>query len=273
MPEKLDLFELSVKRGLENYEAPMESGSWEQFQAHMNGGASSSSAVKGGSSFLGKFGVAAAVLTAVGLFVNYSPDTEQLAHHDESIEVLEPMHAENGIVAAADESNYVLENSESDATEKVLTKNSATESHAAESHAIVAEVEAAQETRIVTINEKLQQAANRVENDEVALEKKTTTRYVGKNFNLGAVSEFSPNGDDKDDSFLPASLSAADHFTMTISNDKGDRVFRSNSVERPWTGTDLEGENSKEGHYSWEVILHKDNNNTEIFRGVVKLER
>jgi len=269
MPEKLDLFELSVKRGLENYEAPMESGSWEQFQAHMNGGASSSVAAKGGSSFLGKFGVAAAVLTAVGLFVNYSADTDQLAHHSEPIEVIEPLHTNvSDANDAAEEANYIVENSDAEVSEKVLAENKAIANDA-----IVAEAVAVQETRIVTINEKLQQAANRVEKEEVALEKKTTTRYVGKNFNLGALSEFSPNGDGDDDTFLPATLSAADRFTMTISNDKGDRVFRSNSIDRPWTGEDATGESLNEGHYSWEVILHKDNNSKEIFRGVVKLER
>jgi hypothetical protein len=268
MPEKLDLFELSVKRGLENYEAPMESGAWEQFQAHRTGGAGSSSAAKGGASFLGKFGVAAAILSAVGIFINYGTETDQLAHHSEPIEVVEPVSAHHG-TAHTEASEYVVENASTESSEKVLAENAASEEGGTGTEVI----EASQETRITTINKKLQQAADRVENEEVELEKKTTTRYVGKNFNLGALSEFSPNGDGKDDSFLPATLSAADHFTMTISDDKGARLFRSNSIDRPWTGLDSAGKSLIEGHYSWEVILHKDNNNKEIFRGVVKLER
>ncbi len=277
MSEKLDLFELSVKRGLENYEVPMEEGAWEQFQSHLNTGSGSSSAGGSSSSFLGKFGAAAAILTAVGIFINHGSSIEHspaIAEHS----VSEQDHDNYGASVQEDESAYVVENVETagelsekgaKASEEGFDASSRiADSGKAESGKVEAE-------RIMTINQKLQAAADRAEAeaDKEELEKKTTTRYVGNSFKLGAPSEFSPNGDGKEDSFLPTALEEGSRFTMTISDDRGNRVFRSSQLDRPWKGMDQSGNLAKEGHYSWEVVLHKDNNNKEIFRGVVRLER
>ena len=269
MSEKLDLFELSVKRGLENYEAPMEEGAWNQFQTHLNNGAGSGTATGGsnGSSFLGKFGAAAAVLTAAGLFINYSTDFRQEHIASESIEHIESTHISDfqGI-DVDEESTYVVTSPSDLSAEKTPRIES-------ETKAEIATTEKAEEKRILNINKKLHAAADRAEQEAEELEKKTTTRYVGKNFNLGAASEFSPNGDGKDDIFLPAALTTDSRFIMTITNSNGKKVFSSKSLDRPWNGMNLAGKASAQGHYSWEVILHKDNNNKEIFRGVVRLDR
>lgn len=267
MSEKLDLFELSVKRGFENYEVPMEEGAWNQFQSNMNNGTGSSSAGGSKGSFFGKFGVAAAILTATGLFINYSTDFRQDQLADASVEHIESTRVTEHLNDAIDiESTFTVNATSEISNEEVLLSES-------ETFTKKAATKKAEEKRILTINKKLQAAADRVEKEAEALEKKTTTRYVGKNFNLDAISEFSPNGDGKNDVFVPSALTTESRFNMTITNAKGQRVFNSKSLEHPWDGRDLEGNTAAAGHYSWEVILHKDNNNKEIFRGVVRLDR
>ncbi|NNK80083.1 MAG: hypothetical protein HKO93_01180, partial [Flavobacteriales bacterium] len=71
MSEKLDLFELTVKRGLENLEMPLDNTAWSKFENALDASkmppAPSSSA-----GFLPKFGIAAAVLIGAVIFINQS---------------------------------------------------------------------------------------------------------------------------------------------------------------------------------------------------------
>ena len=122
------------------------------------------------------------------------------------------------------------------------------------------------------INEKLQEAADENSDSEKPLKKRSTTRYLGKSFNLGALKSFSPDDDGVKDTFLPSSLQEGDVFVMTISNEAGDVIFMSQEVSKPWRGVDSAGTKLDEGRYAWEVILQKDKKK-EIFKGTVRLER
>lgn len=286
MSEKLDLFELSVKRGLENYEVHMESGAWENFHAHMTGGAGAGagtgSSAAGGSSFLGRFGVAASALIALGLFVNHY--SEQEAPDTHSPEMVQNLETEQGDANAADNYHFTTTEDATSAedqlrnefaqldspeanTETSLTSGSSDLSDGPVKNAIITSGE---EERMAHINSSLQAAADRVESDD--LEMKTVTHYVGENFDLGAPSEFSPNGDGDKDVFMPGEISPADQFTLTITDSEGATVFTSSQIDRPWDGTDSLGQPSEAGRYRWEVTMSQGKNQ-DVYKGYVKLKR
>lgn len=276
MPEKLDLFEMTIKRGLENYELPLDESSWSEFEQALGGSkAPTSTPTAGGGAFLPKFGIAAAFLAGALLFINQSAhDTDTTA--DQDLLSQSEVHVEPG------DSNAPEDHHESIKVEDADSNKSASDISAEKDIAIESEVDEnsslseAEKIRMERINSKLQKAAKVSSNDEnessTNTKKRSTTRYLGADFNLGASKSFSPNNDGKNDAFLPSRLEDGDIFLMTIADEAGQVVFTSSDVSLPWDGTDTVGNELEEGRYSWEVILQKDKKK-EIFKGIVKLER
>lgn len=278
MGEKLDLFELSVKRGLEHHEMPLDKSAWNAFQGNLTG-AQGAPLVGGASSFLSKFGLAAAVLAGAVLFINHSSKEEvsAVAHANSA------QHSKQ-----YDGQGMDVNNAEADRMTDALAINeaaiNAAEISAQEIAKVAAEAAAienrnavtqTESNRIARINDKLQHASKaNLEVSSDKLEKRLTTRYVGTAFNLGAVKSFTPNNDGHGDYFLPNKIEDNDIFILKITGSDGNHIFESTSAERPWVGLDTLGNEVPEGRYAWEVILQGDSSvNKEIFRGTVRLER
>jgi gliding motility-associated-like protein len=274
MSEKLDLFELSIKRGFEHYELPLAPDAWSQFEKTLDKGSNPTVVPGGGStSFLPKFGIAAAFLAGAFFLVNKSVDNPSTTIEETTI-------AES-IQSMADEGKSIhLENQDQvDHSADSGTMDSSIFSD--QDHQVIisdntdgAVLTTKEKARMERINQRLQEKAN--ENHSASTveseKKRYTTRYVGRDFNLDAAQEFSPNNDGKNDVFFPASLKEGDIFLMKIADSKGTILFTSSEVDNPWTGVDTAGNAVEEGRYSWEVILQKDKKK-EIFKGTVNLQR
>ncbi len=267
MANKYDLFELSLKRGLENAVEPWNEADWNDMETRLSllKGAGTS----GQSGFLGHFGLAAAILAGLAVvFVN--PSQKTLDHHTESIaaEIFENdmnPYQDDSQDFMLSESNIEALSSGDSVEAEVSASTLETEDDLVEKNLTSSEKE-----RILSINEKLQKAAK--QSKEETHERQITTRYVGKDFDLGALRMFSPNNDGHKDVFMPSTLSASDLFILSITDDSGNLIYRTKTVDRPWSGKDTTGQEMPAGHYSWDVTLQKDGKK-EIFRGVVRLDR
>jgi gliding motility-associated-like protein len=273
MANKLDLFELSLKRGLENVVEPWNEADWKDMKGRL--GNLNAGGTSGQSGFLGHFGLAAAVLAGLAVvFVN--PSSPESGVHESTI-VAET--ASSRETSSEKDTDYVLTElddtslSASDSVSDEITSLEAEELNAESMERegrIEENLSSSEKERILSINERLQQAAQK--NKEESAEGKITTRYVGKDFDLGALRMFSPNNDGNKDVFMPSTLSESDIFLLSITDDAGKSIYRTTTVDRPWTGKDSAGKEMPAGHYSWEVTLQKDGKK-EIFRGVVRLDR
>lgn len=290
MSEKLDLFEMTIKRGLENHELPMDENAWSAFEANLNSAGQAGSA-QSSSSFISKFALAAITLTGVAFFINQSVSTPNIHTSESHAETSTHQHEGHSELESTSES-LVFTQHESDSqktialhegdsaaettemVEELREENSYRDSQEikAESSSEKAVLSGTEKDHMNRINEKLQEAANENSDSEKPLKKRSTTRYLGKSFNLGALKSFSPDDDGVKDTFLPSSLQEGDVFVMTISNEAGDVIFMSQEVSKPWRGVDSAGTKLDEGRYAWEVILQKDKKK-EIFKGTVRLER
>jgi len=280
MSEKLDLFEITVKQGLERLELPLAPGAWAEFEPKLIAAEQQSKKVAG--SFLGKFAAAGIVLLGSVLFINYSVGESDINVTHNEIET-HNTDSNIGNSAAADdlhiETPEVALDLQSSNEASRLAKENAQQlaSEAATTAANTAATNEAAEERIARINDKLQAAADRTEITENSSSSdssrpRSTTRYVGDHFNLGAPQFFTPDGNGKDDFFIPSALTAEDSFRMKVRDENGTIVFTSTSIDTPWTGLDNEQVALAEGRYNWEVILSADKKK-EIFRGTVKLKR
>lgn len=296
MSDKLDLFEATIKRSLEHFEAPVPSNAWSELEQKMAeqsrpvgvsgaGAGANVELASAGSGFLQKFMVAGAFLLGSILLINQSvveSNPHPSDNGDNTIAVVsdadEAANTDEPIASILDEEAEQSSEREAptpaDGELDVVNDMSEDEDMAIEPSTDViedkVEVDESEANRMVRINERLQQAAEKA--NEENNEERYTTRYVGKDFNLGAPKEFSPNHDGVRDSFIPTNLKSGDEFIMTVSSLKGEKIFSSQSIEQPWMGVDSAGKPVDEGKYRWEVVLQKDRKK-EIFKGVVLLER
>jgi PKD repeat protein len=96
-----------------------------------------------------------------------------------------------------------------------------------------------------------------VTNDFGCVDDKYAYIYVDADYNLGAPSGFSPNGDHNNNTFLPEALRNNNHkFKLTIYDDM-QPVFESTSKKNPWDGKLPNGEVALSGtSYPWVVIIY-----------------
>jgi len=277
MAEKLDLFELSIKRGLENAVEPFNEADWDVMEKRLDGlyHVSSSSA---GFGFLANFGLAAAALAGLALIFSFPAKDSHELHADHNPTHQEIIHSpenENirtdiAIGMEAGDSSFDEGINGFDSESKEGDFQATDGISESEKNLNASNLGKAEKDRMIRINEKLKKAAEN-EKAKDSIDKRFTTRYVGKDFDLGAARTFSPNNDGVRDNFMPNTLRDGDTFIMTISNEAGKIIYRTKDVKKPWEGVDVSGKVMPAGHYSWEVILQKDNKK-EIFKGIVKLE-
>ncbi|NND94293.1 MAG: hypothetical protein HKN45_05465 [Flavobacteriales bacterium] len=268
MPEKLDLFELTVKRGLENLEMPLDKTAWSNFENALDG-SQMASVPSNSVGFLSKFGIAAAVLIGAVLFINISVQEKEISNHglkgaQISTEISNPKSAIEGLIK---ENVQVTEASEAEISKELLESNTTEE--------VLSILSPAEKERMERINSKLQKAAEVSEAEkskESEFKTGTTTRYLGADFNLGAPKSFTPDNDGKNDTFMPETLEEGDLFLMTIVQENGNVVFTTSDVSLPWNGRDTSDVEMEEGRYSWEVVL-QTGDKKEIFKGTVNLLR
>lgn len=106
----------------------------------------------------------------------------------------------------------------------------------------------------------------------------TTTQKVmiKEDYNLLAPESFSPNGDNREETFMPGALKLIDgEFVMRIVDPRTDMViFESNNYNLPWDGT-IAGTKVKasSGEYDWVVQVNYSDGRTDQFKGQVKLNK
>jgi PKD repeat protein len=99
---------------------------------------------------------------------------------------------------------------------------------------------------------------------------------IKEDYNLMAPLEFTPDGDGKNDTFMPGAIKLIDGtFTLKIMDSKTNMViFETNDVNKPWNGT-IAGTSVKASRdvYPWEVSIVYRNGSKDEFKGEVKLKR
>lgn len=98
---------------------------------------------------------------------------------------------------------------------------------------------------------------------------------VDKDYNLDAPASFSPNGDGRDESFIPEALrSLGVKFNLTIYSPNGNLLYQTNDATKPWTGRPSNrGDICPAGEYVWVVDVRESLHLAETYTGKVKLER
>jgi gliding motility-associated-like protein len=234
----------------------------------LNGGSSTS--------FYKHFVVAGSILTVamIGLSTDYT--TSNVIDHSVQLAETEN-HISADIVLDSSEKlkdadtkniseDLAHHNSESDLNQendiKITTKKSTNNKKVIISEKVSTEnLSDLEKENLIRINESIKEKSN--------LKNSPVTEYFGKNFKLDANMTLSPNGDNKNDAFLPDALKAADNFIMKIFDKNGAMVFSSSSLDNPWTGyNQITGEQTENGKYRWKVTLD-NNNRREIFTGKI----
>ena len=98
---------------------------------------------------------------------------------------------------------------------------------------------------------------------------------VEDDYNLLAPTAFTPNGDGRNDYFIPRALEIMDaDFTMSVFHKNGQLYYETNQVSRPWDGRYMkDNQNAPGGAYVWIVKMKTPNGETEVYRGSVTLLR
>lgn len=101
------------------------------------------------------------------------------------------------------------------------------------------------------------------------------SEQVNDDFRLFAVNTFTPNGDGKNDDFLPKALEVMDcTFEMVIRDMNGREVHRTTSLDSPWNGRENNtGDLLPAGPYIWTVVLKNNVVNDPVFRGEITLQQ
>jgi gliding motility-associated-like protein len=92
---------------------------------------------------------------------------------------------------------------------------------------------------------------------------------------LLAPNAFAPNGDGRNDRFIPKALKVLDvPFTLTIHDRSGRVVYKTNNPSEPWNGRlQNSGERMKEGVYLWVVVLQNKKGEEETYKDAITLKR
>lgn len=98
---------------------------------------------------------------------------------------------------------------------------------------------------------------------------------VKADYNLLAPTAFTPNGDNKNDYFIPEALRIMDvEFTMVIYDKAGTMMYQTNEVNLPWDGTNVnDNSQAEDGAYIWKVQFKNANGELEMYEGQVIITR
>ena len=108
-------------------------------------------------------------------------------------------------------------------------------------------------------------------NDYGCSSSKTQTVQVQHLYNLFAPSAFTPNGDNRNDTWIPVALEVLDvPFTLTIFDRSGTPVYETQDVNRPWDGQDYNG-NVVEGSYVWVLDIKEPSGSEDRYSNTVLL--
>ncbi len=97
---------------------------------------------------------------------------------------------------------------------------------------------------------------------------------IDRDFDLAAPASFSPNGDGKNDSFMPQALpNLTTKFKLAVYDTAGTLMYSTTDASRPWCGkVHNQGALVAPGNYVWVVDLDAGQG-TETFTGTVRLEK
>ncbi len=98
---------------------------------------------------------------------------------------------------------------------------------------------------------------------------------IAKDYNLDAPFSFSPNGDGKEDTFMPAALQKLGvKFTLSVYDLNGNLMYETKDATLPWAGKPQNrGEYCASGEYVWVVDVRESLHLAETYTGKVKLVR
>jgi gliding motility-associated-like protein len=108
---------------------------------------------------------------------------------------------------------------------------------------------------------------------------KDTVRYryeKSKSFDLLAPNSFRPNGNGRNDYFIPEALKILDvPFTMTVHDRSGRVVYKTRDASDPWNGrVQNNGEKVEDGSvFLWVVVLENEDGEEETYKGQVTVIR
>lgn len=117
------------------------------------------------------------------------------------------------------------------------------------------------------------QVVQTVTNATGCVDRKVKELRIDRDFDLAAPKSFSPNGDGKEDNFMPqALLELKTKFQLSIYDPAGTLVYNTSDATRPWCGkVRNQGTVCVPGDYVWMVDVEGANRSTETFTGTVKL--
>ena len=98
---------------------------------------------------------------------------------------------------------------------------------------------------------------------------------VKSDYNLLAPTAFTPNGDNKNDYFIPEALRLMEvDFTMVVYDKSGKMMYQTNNVNQPWDGTNMNDNSiAEDGAYVWTVQFKNANGEIEYYEGHVIITR
>ncbi|MBK6527209.1 MAG: gliding motility-associated C-terminal domain-containing protein [Crocinitomicaceae bacterium] len=98
---------------------------------------------------------------------------------------------------------------------------------------------------------------------------------VKSDYNLLAPTAFTPNGDNKNDYFIPEALRIMDvDFTMVVFDKSGKVMYQTTEVNMPWDGNNATDNSiAEDGAYVWKVQFKNTNGELEMYEGQVIITR
>lgn len=113
-------------------------------------------------------------------------------------------------------------------------------------------------------------------NDYGCTNKATQVISIENDYNLLAPTAFTPDGDGRNDNFIPAALPYLNvPFTMTIMDKNGKLVYTTQNAFEPWDGRFTEDNTLAPAgsSYIWRVVLTNSNGEQEYYEGWVLVDR
>lgn len=258
---KFDFFEEGIRRVLDNYELPLEENSWANFRTSLGAGKASN--------FLKVFALPGLLVAGIFGAMHMSTPKTELTHQET---------AEHSTVINSETTHGSTEFS---STDKVISEETIANEEDQNKDLVADAMVSANDLSSSNLKSKKSsgsqdQGVNSVDETDIedGLNKgPMKTKYEGSNYKLGASPKFTPNNDNRNDTFMPPLLTKESVFLMRIYDRGGNIVFETKDVHNPWDGTVLNTNKPAElGDYRWNVILDL-NNKREEYEGKVKLVR
>lgn len=117
------------------------------------------------------------------------------------------------------------------------------------------------------------QVVQTVRNATGCVDRKAKTLRIDRDFDMGAPKSFSPNGDGKEDNFMPQALRGLKaKFQLAVYDPAGTLVYSTSDASRPWCGkVKNQGAVCAPGSYVWVADVEAPNRSMETFTGTVEL--